>query len=270
VIQGAGKSSLRLPRPEGRRRRTEGRGENRKRKPEKPVESGGRFARTAGKRGTRHYVAVVSARPVFFRWKFCFSAAFEPRVVKDSGCEKIAAYQPMNRYLLPCSCSRCIVVAAGQAGDTVRCPDCGAVHAVPRLGELGRLEAAGTEPVAESGRGWDALQACVLAGAVTALVGAALAGSLRGCRAGIAPLDEQAVRRAVSDAPADQVHDSWLLFERKGIVRPPVGEEERRIRQAEALGTLEMAAWVAAVAGCLAAGVALAAARSTTRSGGPA
>lgn len=162
----------------------------------------------------------------------------------------------MTRYLLPCSCSRRIAVTAGQAGGTVRCPECGAELAVPRLGALGRLEpaVAGLER-RPAGAGWNAARACLLGGVVVAIGAAATASWLRGWRSVIAPLDEAAVRAVVAAAPPAVVHDSWLAFERYGITRPAVPEEERRLRQARALRGLETAAWLTAAAGA-AAGVA--------------
>ncbi|MFM9024971.1 MAG: hypothetical protein ACKON7_06490 [Planctomycetaceae bacterium] len=159
----------------------------------------------------------------------------------------------MTRYLLPCSCSRRIAVAAGQAGGSVRCPGCGAAVAVPRLGELGRLErdASGPEP-ADAGRGWNAARACLLGGVVVAVGAAAAAAWRRGWRSAVAPLDQAAVRAAVAAAPVEQVHESWLVYERYGIGRPAVAEEERRVRQAQAIRGLETVAWLTAAAGAAA------------------
>lgn len=163
----------------------------------------------------------------------------------------------MKSYLLPCSCSRRIAVAATQAGGVVRCSDCGAMLQVPRLGELARLETASGEPAGASagagGREWNAARAVMLAGVVTALLAATAAGWLRGRRAGVAPIDAAAIMSAVAAAPSDQVHESWLDFERNGIARPPVREEQRRLDQARLLHALEKAAWIVAAAGCLAA-----------------
>lgn len=178
----------------------------------------------------------------------------------------------MMRYLLPCSCSRRIAVAAGQAGGSVRCPGCGADVAVPRLGELGRLEkvAAGLAP-GVSGRGWNAARACFFGGVVVAVGAAATASWLRGWRSNVAPLDEAAIQAAVAAAPVAQVHDSWLAFERFGIARPPVAEEERRVRHAQALRGLETVAWLVAAAGAAAGagGALVAAARRRVPGGAP-
>ena len=187
-------------------------------------------------------------------------------MVKKSGCEKIAAQAPMKRYLLPCSCSRRIVVAAGQAGGAVRCPDCGSERDVPRLGELGRLDPFVAEPAAAAGRAWGAAQAWVLAGVVTALLGASIAALLSGGRVRVAPLDERAIRESAAAAGADQVYQSWLVFARQGVARPPWGEEDRRLRHAAALGALETVAWIVAGMGCVVAVAAIAALVARPRS----
>lgn len=189
-------------------------------------------------------------------------------MVKDSVCGKIAAHQPMTRYLLPCSCSRRIPVAAGQAGGAVRCPACGAECVVPRLGELARYETAVQEP--GPARTWSGAQACILAGLVTAVGGAAIAGWLHARRTDVGPFHEQAFRDAVASAPADEVHESWLMFQRQGIARPPVTEELRRLARAQALRALETAGWIAAAAGGATALIGIAAGRSPARPARPA
>lgn len=159
----------------------------------------------------------------------------------------------MKRYLLPCSCSSRTVVTAAQAGGAVCCPACAATLAVPRLRDLGGLEVAGTDSPDPTGRGWDTGRACLLVGAAATVLAAVLAIWLRAGRAGLAPLDEQAIRVAVAAAGSDQVYAAWLEFERQGVARPPAPEERRRLRQAQALWTLEKAAWIVAVTGCIAA-----------------
>jgi len=159
----------------------------------------------------------------------------------------------MKRYLLPCSCSRRIPVAAGQAGGSVRCPGCGAAVAVPRLGALSLLETVATGPVsAAAGRAWSAPRACLLGGVVVALAAAAAATWLRGWRSRVSPLDESAIQAVVVAASADQAHQWWLEFERQGIVRPPLVEEQRRAEHARSLRGLETVAWLAAAAGAAA------------------
>lgn len=169
----------------------------------------------------------------------------------------------MTRYLLPCPCSCRIAVGAGQAGGTVRCPDCGTMVSVPRLGDLARLDRAGTEPVDAPARGWTAAQAGLRAGIIVACGAAALAAGLRTVRGGVAPIDEQGIRAAVAAAAADQVHASWQRLARQRLERPSEPEEDRRIRQAKALGALESVAWTMAAAGALVAvGAALVGGRS--------
>jgi hypothetical protein len=181
-------------------------------------------------------------------------------MVKESDCEKPAA-PSMTRYLLPCSCSRRIAVGASQAGGSVRCPACGGEVAVPRLGQLATLDRDHAEPDAVS-RPWDAARAWLLVGVVVACGAVLVSVMLRGWRSAVAPLDEQAVRSAVAAAPIAEVHEAWLEFERLGIVRPPVPEEERRVRQARALAGVEAVAWLVVAAG---AGTAAAAAIAVRR-----
>lgn len=174
----------------------------------------------------------------------------------------------MKRYLLPCRCSRTIVVTAAQAGGAVRCSACNADVVVPRLGALGSLEAEVDEPAGQPVRDWNAGRALLLAGVVVALVAVVTAGWLRSRRAAVAPLDEPLIREAVAAAPSDEVHASWLEFARQGIGRPPLREEQRQLRHAQSLAALEMAAWIAAAAGCMLAIAALIAGAADRRAGG--
>ena len=155
----------------------------------------------------------------------------------------------MKRHLLPCPCSHRIEIAAAQAGGTVRCPDCGRELAVPRLGELSRLETVTSGATAPSGRDWGGAQACLLVGLVVAIVAAATAGWLRGRRAGAARADDLAITESFVTAAVDRVHEKWLALERQGIARPPRADELRRVRQAESFASLERIAWVTAAAG---------------------
>lgn len=163
----------------------------------------------------------------------------------------------MKRYLLPCSCTRRIEVAASQAGGSVRCPGCGADLHVPRLGRLQRFEVA-KPSAAPARRGWGAAQACILAGFVIAAVSAATAGWLHVRRSALIAIDERAIAESVTTATADRVYVAWRVFETQGIARPPLVDEVRRFRQAESLAPLERIAWAAAAAGtALAVGAAL-------------
>ncbi|MFM7108459.1 MAG: hypothetical protein ACKOZU_07665 [Planctomycetaceae bacterium] len=157
----------------------------------------------------------------------------------------------MKQHLLTCSCSHRIGVAAAQAGGSVRCPGCGAEVPVPRLGDLVRLEPAPTAPLARPGRRWSAAHACLLAGVVVAAGTAGAAGWLRGRRATVAPFNERAIAESVSTAAADRVYEAWQTYDRQGIARQPMADEERRSRHAESLAVLERIAWAAAAAGAL-------------------
>ncbi len=155
----------------------------------------------------------------------------------------------MKRHLLSCTCSRRIEVAPAQAGGTVRCPECGLELAVPRLGDLARLEAVADAAAPPGGLGWGPAQACLLAGVVVAAGAAATAGWLHVRRLGVAPIDETAIVQSVATAPAERVYEAWLNYERRGIARPPQADELRCARQAESLATLAGIAWAVAAVG---------------------
>ena len=138
----------------------------------------------------------------------------------------------------------------------MRCPECHATVPVPRLGELGRLERDESAARNPAAGGWRTAHACVLAGAVVAAAAAGTALWLRSSRVGLATVEEQAFRAAVESATADQIHGSWLDLEAHGIDRPPLAAERRRQLHADALGGLEIVAWVAAAAGAAAAAAA--------------
>lgn len=178
-------------------------------------------------------------------------------MVKEIVCERIAAAPPMNSHLLPCSCSRRIAVSTAQAGGEVRCPDCGARLAVPRLREFARLEPVPQES-AVAVAGWNAARAAVLAGILVACGAAAVAGWLHGCRRGVASIDEPAIRASVAAADAARVHGAWLEFEHQGIAKSLAVDDQRRLQRAQALAGLETVAWlVAAVGAAFAAGAAI-------------
>lgn len=172
-------------------------------------------------------------------------------MVKDSGCEKDRDTRPMKRHLLPCSCSRRIEVAASQAGGTVICPGCGADLPVPRLRELSQLEVVSAAGPVPPGRRWGAAHAWLLAGALVAASAAATACWLHGRRAAVAPFDERAIRAAVDAVAVEQVYEWWRNYERQGIARPALAEEERRARHATSLATLERIAWGVAAVGAV-------------------
>ncbi len=157
----------------------------------------------------------------------------------------------MNRYLISCPCAHRIAVTASQAGGTVTCPECNASRPVPRLGQLVELEMLEADPVPNGRPAWNARRAWLLAGVVVAVVAAATAGWLRGRRSGVATFDDRALRTAVAAAAVDQVHATWLTFERQGIERPRAADEELRQRYARGLATLERIAWVVAAVGSI-------------------
>ncbi|MFM9057757.1 MAG: hypothetical protein ACKOSQ_01290 [Planctomycetaceae bacterium] len=63
------------------------------------------------------------------------------------------------------------------------------------------------------------------------------------------------------------MHASWLEFARQGIVRPPLREEQRRLRHAQALAALETVAWIAAAIGGTVTAAALIAGAASRRVG---
>lgn len=162
----------------------------------------------------------------------------------------------MKRHLLPCTCSRRIEVTPAQAGGTVRCPGCGLELAVPRLGDLARLEAVSDAAASATPRGWGPAQAGLLAGVVIAAGAATTAGWLHVRRTDVAPIDEAVIMQSVATAPAERVYEAWLNYERQGIARPPQAVEQRRTRQAESLATLERIAWAVSAVGTALAAVA--------------
>ena len=156
----------------------------------------------------------------------------------------------MSTYLLPCGCSASIEVGPGQAGGRVSCPACGAMVAVPRLGELARLPRG--RPPAPVAAAWTAAHACLLGGCVvaaTALAAAAYLGSTP------APLfDAAAIRGAVTAAATPTVYREWQFLARSGVARPPLPEEQRLVTTARS-GRAVAAVLLAVAAGGAAAAV---------------
>lgn len=163
----------------------------------------------------------------------------------------------MNRYLLPCSCSCRIAVTPGQAGGVVHCPACSAAVAVPRLGELGRLERDAGPANARAAGGWRTAHACALAGVILAVLAGGTAVWLGRSRGGLATVEERAFLAAAESATADQIHGSWLDLEARGIDRPPLAAERRRQAYADSLGGLEVVAWIVAAAAAAVAAAAI-------------
>lgn len=130
----------------------------------------------------------------------------------------------MKSFLLPCECSRPIVITTGQAGGVVTCPACGREVAVPKLRDFSRLE-----PVerGQSGpqTGWRLAHACMLAGGITAVLALAAAATL-----GVPPeatITSEAIRANVAAASDQQIFEAWKLLSQSGVARPPLPEEKR-------------------------------------------
>jgi hypothetical protein len=134
----------------------------------------------------------------------------------------------MKRFLLPCGCSARIAVTAGQAGDRLRCPACGSELTVPRLGDLGRLEAAPED--VHRGRRWTVGHACALAGLLTAIFATGGALGLRSWATGEPLVADDEIRTAVAATDIGAVHRAWISMTRSGVERPPLPEEARSQR----------------------------------------
>jgi hypothetical protein len=199
----------------------------------------------------------------------------------------------MKRYLLPCVCSARIAVSAGQAGDRIRCPACGAEQPVPRLGELARLEQAtdaGSErhtqghfrpqgerpaqgrPLAnrprESGSwtagswttgSWTAAHACLLAGLFAMLLGGAAAVIVQATRSAV--VDADMIRMAVQGGSIVDIHQAWQAFAHQGVERPIMPDEAQLLRQAGIATAVGRLLWGVAALGlvlAIAGGIAVA------------
>ena len=140
-------------------------------------------------------------------------------------------------------------MTAGQAGDRISCPACGAELVIPRLGELSTLEAAAEEQ--RSGRRWTVGHACGLAGLLIAAAAASGAVGLRAWAVGEPVTDEETTRAAVAASDIGTVHRGWISMARSGIERPPLPEEARShqlYRSADALARL---LWAIAAGGAV-------------------
>jgi hypothetical protein len=199
----------------------------------------------------------------------------------------------MKRYLLPCVCSARIAVSAGQAGDRIRCPACGAEQPVPRLGELARLEPAADDgsdrlapghfrprgdgpaqgsPLAKrpwaagSGttdswttRSWTAAHACLLAGLFAMLLGGAAAVVVQATRSAV--VDADTIRMAVQGGSIVDIHQAWQAFARQGVERPIMPDEAQLLRQAGIATAVGRLLWGVAAIGlalAIAGGIAVA------------
>lgn len=163
-----------------------------------------------------------SADPVVFPG-FCHVDGKKIRAEKPCGAAVRA--HTMDRYRLPCDCGGLLEVAAGQAGDRVRCKTCGADMLVPRLGELSRLERV---PRPERTRQpWSVGQAIGLAGGCFAVLSAVAALMIGPCSQAAPTVDTTGIQAAVSAADAGTIYRGWQAMDRNGIRRPLLPEEER-------------------------------------------
>lgn len=169
----------------------------------------------------------------------------------------------MESFEIPCACSATLSVVAGQAGERIRCPSCGAERRVPRLGELRRLggSAPASGTAATRGRtagragpggrsGWSVGHACVLAGGVVAAT-AALAAMRFDSGPGPRSVNEPAIREMVAATDLDTVLRAWKAFEQMGPQRGPPDLE----RRFQATTTIARLLWVVAAAGGLLAAI---------------
>jgi hypothetical protein len=204
----------------------------------------------------------------------------------------------MKRYLLPCVCSARIAVSAGQAGDRIRCPACGAEQPVPRLGELARLEqatdagserhtpghfrpqgehpvpgrplanrpwtaghwAAGSWTTGSMATGsWTAAHACLLAGLFAMLLGGGAAVVVQATRSAV--VDADMIRMAVQGGSIVDIHQAWQAFARQGVERPIMPDEAQLLRQAGIATAVGRLLWGVAALGlvlAIAGGIAVA------------
>lgn len=153
----------------------------------------------------------------------------------------------MKRFLLPCGCSARIAVTAGQAGDRVRCPACGAEQTVPRLGDLGDLEEASEQ--VRPRRGWTVGHACGLAGFLIAVVASGGAIGLRSWATGGPLTADDDIRAAVAATDIGAVHRAWASMARSGVERPPLPEEARSQRIYRSADAFARLLWTIAAGG---------------------
>ena len=149
----------------------------------------------------------------------------------------------MKTFLLPCGCGSTIAVASGQAGGEARCDQCGATVPVPRLGDLARFAAPTAGPGGPQRR-WTIGHACVLAGAVVAVMAAVGAFSISSPSA--TAVDVEGVRQAVSKASDGEVYRVWKQLARSGVARPPLHQERRLEQIARVAGA--MSRWLVGLA----------------------
>lgn len=130
----------------------------------------------------------------------------------------------MKSFLLPCECSRPIMITTGQAGGVVTCPACGREVAVPKLRDFSRLE------LVERGQsgprtGWRLAHACLLAGGITAVL--AWAGAATLSVPPQATITAETIRANVAAASDRQIFEAWKALSQSGVARPPLPDEKR-------------------------------------------
>jgi hypothetical protein len=161
----------------------------------------------------------------------------------------------MESFEIPCECSATLSVVAGQAGERIRCPSCGAERRVPRLGELRRLGGApsGVDPdrgVDRPGQparsGWSFGHACVMAGCLVGAT-ATFAALLFNARHGPGAVNETAIREQVAATDLGTVLGAWKAFEQIGLQSGPPRVE----RRFQATLTIARLLWVVAGAGAV-------------------
>jgi hypothetical protein len=158
----------------------------------------------------------------------------------------------MKRYVLPCVCSARVLVTTGQAGDHVRCPQCGADLPVPRLGEFSRLAEAADEAGPESRPGtqpWTAGHALLFAGVAVTFLAATAAMIVQSTRPGV--IDEEVIRGAVRAGGIVDIHQAGQAFARQGVARPIMPDEAQLLRRATGAAAVGRLLWAVAAGGAI-------------------
>lgn len=165
----------------------------------------------------------------------------------------VAVAKNMKRYLLPCGCSERIVVSAGQAGDAVECPACGARLTVPRLGGLAALELAAEAPSPR--RQWTVGQGWGFAGLLIAAIAAPAALGLRAWPVATPLVGDAEIRAAVAATDIAMVHRAYREMARSGVRRPPLPDEARNQRLSRSAELFSGLLWAVAAGGAVLAAV---------------
>lgn len=224
-------------------------------------------------RGTQHYAAALSSRPVFFWQPVQNLIDFGLRMVKENGRRipaggragahvsrwpdtwlslTLAMPGATRTFRVPCRCSAVVTVGLGQAGSQTTCPACNATVDIPRLRELAAFEVSEQGPAARS---WRASDAWMLVGVIVAIVATVAAGFFSSADGGASQRlpDERVIRAAVESADAATLHQAWLAVKRSGVNRGAVQEEVLVKQRVESYGRLALLLWCVAAVGLLAA-----------------